>query len=99
MLTGILDSIRRERAEFIHELSFIKEMANEDIIADRVDVAESQYVRETLDDVKLANQMVSEMTVDDKEDEAEINYLLEATGDVTFDEMVMNSKKTNYSKE
>lgn len=93
MLTGIIDSIKRERAKFIHELSFVREMVNEDIIADRVSVAESQYVRETLDDINAANNILLEMPVDNNDDTAEINYLLEATEDVTFDEMIMNAKK------
>jgi hypothetical protein len=99
MLTEIVDSIRRKRAGFIHEVSFIREMARDDAIADSIDKSESMYVRETLDDIKNANQMVTEMTAAlekndlTDEDEAEINYLLEATEDVSFDEMIMNAKK------
>ena len=41
MLTEIVDSIRRKRAEFIHEVSFIREMARDDAIADSIDKSES----------------------------------------------------------
>lgn len=88
MLNNAIDNIRRERATFIHEVAFLREMASEDVIADSVDKAESQYVRESLDDLKLAKQMVEDMPDDSADDQREINMLLEATEDVTFDEMI-----------
>jgi hypothetical protein len=63
-------------------------MANEDVIADRVDVAESQYVKESLNDLKDALAIVKEMPDDDNDDQREINTILEATEDLTFDEML-----------
>ena len=96
MITGIIDSIKRERARVVHELSFVREMAKEDVIADRVNVAESQYVRETLDDIKNANDILLEMPEDKVTDLAEIEYLLEATEDVDFNDMIMNAKNETY---
>ena len=88
MIENAVDKFRRERATFLHEVAFLREMANEDIIADRVSVAESQYVKETLDDLKNALQIVKEMPSDDMDDQREINAILEATDDLSFDEMI-----------
>lgn len=88
MLTNVIDSIRRERASFIHEVEFIREMAKEDAIADRVDKAESQYVKETAEDLKEAKRMVLEMPADETQDEKEITRICESTEDMSFDEMI-----------
>jgi hypothetical protein len=88
MIENAVDKIRRERATFLHEIAFLREMANEDVIADRVDVAESQYVKESLNDLKDALAIVKEMPDDDNDDQREINTILEATEDLTFDEML-----------
>lgn len=88
MLTGVIDNIRRERATFLHEVEFIREMANEDVIADRVERAESQYVRETTEDLEEAKQMVLEMPADELQDEKEITKICESTEDMSFDEMI-----------
>lgn len=88
MLTNVIESIRRERATFIHEVEFIREMAKEDAIADRVDKAESQYVRETVEDLKEAKRMVLEMPADETQDEKEITRICESTEDMSFDEMI-----------
>lgn len=88
MLNGVIDSIIKERATFIHEVEFIREMAKEDVIADRVEKAESQYVRETAEDLKEAKQMVLDMPADESQDEKEIAKICESTEDMTFDEMI-----------
>lgn len=88
MLTGIIESIRKERAVFSHEVNFIREMSTEDIIADSVDKAESQYMKETAEDLIEAKEMCNEMPADTTQDEAEIQRMLEATEDMTFDEMI-----------
>lgn len=88
MLTGLLNSIRHDRATFIHEVAHIREIASEDDIADRVGVAESQYVKEDIDDLREAKQLYQEMTIDDSRDEKEIQKILESTTDLTFDQMI-----------
>jgi len=88
MIENAVDKIRRKRATFLHEVAFVREMANEDIIADRVDKAESQYIKESLVDLIEAKDIVNQMPSDDSDDQREINMLLEATDDVSFDEMI-----------
>ena len=63
-------------------------MGKEDGIADRGDKAESQYVKETAEDLKEAKRMVLEMPADETQDEKEITSSCESTEDMTFDEMI-----------
>ncbi len=88
MIENAVDKIRRKRATFLHEVAFVREMANEDIIADRVDKAESQYIKESLSDLMEAKDIINQMPSDDSDDQREINMLLEATEDISFDEMI-----------
>lgn len=88
MIENAVDKIRRKRATFLHEVTFVREMANEDIIADRVDKAESQYIKESLSDLIEAKDIINQMPSDDSDDQREINMLLEATEDISFDEMI-----------
>lgn len=88
MIENAVDKIRRKRATFLHEVAFVREMANEDIIADRVDKAESQYIKESLSDLIEAKDIINQMPSDDSDDQREINMLLEATEDISFDEMI-----------
>jgi hypothetical protein len=88
MLNGVINDIIRERASFLHEVEFIREMANEDIIADRVEKAESLFVKETAEDLMEAKQMVLDMPADETQDEREISKMCESTKDMSFDEMI-----------
>ena len=47
MLKGIIDGIKRERAEFVRNIAYLREMSDDDIISDRIDVAESLVIKET----------------------------------------------------
>ena len=89
MLTGILDSVKRDRARFARNIEYLREMAREDVVDDRTEVAESQYVKETIEDYNEAAEMIDQLSSDDsKEEAAEIQRIMEATDDITFDEMI-----------
>lgn len=89
MITDILTSIQRDRANYVRDLAYLKEMAMEDEIADRMDKVESRYVKETSEDYEQALKVINEMASDyPEEDEAEIRRLMEATEDMTFEEMI-----------
>ena len=67
----------------------LREMAREDVVDDRTEVAESQYVKETIEDYKEAAEIIDQLSSDDsKEEAAEIQRIMEATDDITFDEMI-----------
>lgn len=89
MLTGILESVKRDRAKSARNIEYLREMAREDVVDDRTEVAESQYVKETIEDYKEAAEMIDQLSSDDsKEEAAEIQRIMEATDDITFDEMI-----------
>ena len=89
MLTGILESVKRDRAKSARNIEYLREMAREDVVDDRTEVAESQYVKETIEDYKEAAEMINQLPSDDsKEEAAEIQRIMEATDDITFDEMI-----------
>ena len=89
MLTGILESVKRDRAKSARNIEYLREMAREDVVDDRTEVAESQYVKETIEDYKEAAEIIDQLSSDDsKEEAAEIQRIMEATDDITFDEMI-----------
>ena len=89
MLTGILESDKRDRAKSARNIEYLREMAREDVVDDRTEVAESQYVKETIEDYNEAAEMIDQLSSDDsKEEAAEIQRIMEATDDITFDEMI-----------
>lgn len=89
MIAGILDSIKLERAKYCRELEYVREMANEDEIADRMDAAESQYIKETADDYEEAFETAEEIPTDDSDAESEeLQRIMESAEDLTFDQMI-----------
>ena len=73
MITDILSSIQRDRANYVRNLAYLKEMAMDDEIADRMDKVEHKFERATADDYESAMDVIREMADDyPDEDEAEI---------------------------
>ena len=90
MLTNTIDSIREEKAKFARDIEYLKETAMDDIIDSRVEAAESQYVRETIEELEEAVSMVDRLPADTDmvAESAEVNRILNAETDLTFNEMV-----------
>ena len=89
MLKGIIDDIKRERAKFIRNVAYLREMSDDDMISDRLEKAESLVIKETAEDIKEAVDMVNYMPSNfDEEDNSEIERLMTATESITFDEMI-----------
>lgn len=90
MMSNVMDDIRMERAAFARDVEYVKEIANDDVIDDRLQVAESQYFKETVEEMEDAAQWVRRLDVSDmdKRDAAEVSRILEATEDLSFDEMI-----------
>lgn len=87
MLTNISESIRRKNAEFIRDVEYIKEMAYEDMLDDRLEsVMENEYdfSYESLKSDLIAIESIS----DDEDDELEIQRIMESTTDLTFNDMI-----------
>lgn len=89
MLNTTIDSMRVNRAKRARELEYLKEMANDDLIDSRIEYAESQYMRETSEELLEARALLDTISSEDsKAEEAEINRILESDHDLSFDEMI-----------
>lgn len=90
MLTNSIDAIREEKARFARDVEYIKETYLDDVLDQRVEVAESLYVRETMDELEEAADMISKLSSEDDivAESVEVNRILNADGDISFNEMV-----------
>ena len=89
MLDKTVNTIIRDRAVFARELEYIKEMAKDDLIDDCLELAENNYVKESLDELMEAKEAIDKMSGEDSiSEEREVNNILEATEDLTFDQMI-----------
>ena len=89
MLKGIIDNVRRERAMFVRDVAYLKEMAEDDIISDRIEKAEGLFIKETAEDIKEAVDLVNYMPDEfEAEENAEIEKILNSEENMTFDQMI-----------
>jgi len=91
MINNILSSIKEDRAKFVRDLAYIRENAEEDLIAERVEKAE-KYMGAKPDKFESYVEAVTilESMKEDysDEDNAELQRILESTEDMTFDQMI-----------
>lgn len=88
MITNTIDSLTRARAERAREIEYLREIAKDDVIDNRLNIAESMYVRETTEDYLEAAELVDSISEDDSGlRDVELNRILNAKGDITFNEM------------
>ena len=90
MLSGSLETIKRERAKFARDVEYLKEMAIDDVIDDRTEIAESLINKETIEELKEAADMVQKLSgeVNMVAANAEIDMIMNAESNITFDEMI-----------
>ena len=90
MLTNPIESIKLENAKFARNVEYLKETALDDVLDDRVEVAESQYVGESIEEMEEAAQMVNKMPANENlvEESAEIDRIMNAEDNITFEEMI-----------
>ena len=90
MLTPAIEKMQRERANVARNIEWIKECSKEDEIDERMEMAESMYETETVEELEEASDMIEEMgEVDDTlESVAELDRIMESEEDITFDEMI-----------
>lgn len=90
MLSGSLETIKRERAKFARDVEYLKEMAIDDVIDDRTEIAESLINKETIEELKEAADMVQKLSgeVNMVAENAEIDMIMNAESNITFDEMI-----------
>ena len=89
MITNILSSIQRDRANYARNLAYLREMSMDDEIDDRLDKVCNKFERATAEDYEKALETINEMANEyPEEDEAELKRLMESTEDMTFEEMI-----------
>lgn len=88
MLTGTLNKIREEKAARIRDIEYIREMAAEDAIDDRLFDLEMKTVKESGNIFAEAAITVDQISSEDDFSKEEINRILNAEHHLTFDEML-----------
>lgn len=90
MLINTFDYIRAQKAKFVRDVEYLKETAIDDVIDERVEKAESQYVRESIEELEEAVDMVNRLEIDDEiaTESVEVKRILDAEDNITFNEMV-----------
>lgn len=88
MLTGTLNKIREERAARIRDVEYIREMAADDAVDDRLFDLEMKTVNESGNIFAEAAKTVEQIPTDESFRQEEIDRILNADHDLTFDEML-----------
>lgn len=88
MLTGTLNKIREEKAAKLRDLEYIREMASEDAIDDRLFDLEMRTVKESGNIFAESAETVEQIPTDESFREEEISRILNADHNLTFDEML-----------
>lgn len=90
MLSGSLETIKMERAKFARDVEYQKEIAFDDYIDERTEIAESLINKETIEELQEAADMVNRLSgeVNMVAENAEIERIMNAESDLTFDEMI-----------
>lgn len=93
MITGIVETLKKERAEFAREVEYLKEDVYEDELDELMEKAEALYVKpnpnEELEEYKEAMEVLKEMDTDDTLTESEeVDRILQADHNLTFEEMI-----------
>lgn len=88
MLTGTLNKIREEKASRLRDVEYIREMAQEDAIDDRLFDLDLKMVNESGNIYAESAETVEQIPTDDSFRTEEINRILNADHNLSFDEML-----------
>lgn len=90
MLSNPIEEMRLDNAKFVRNTEYVKETSIDDVIDERLEVAESQYTRETMSELQEAADMLTKMSSEDnvKTESEELERILNASENLTFNEMV-----------
>lgn len=88
MLTGTLNKIREEKASRLRDLEYIREMAIEDSIDDRLFDLELRMVKDSGNIYAESAQTVEQIPADESFRQDEINRILNADRNLSFDDMI-----------
>lgn len=88
MLTGTLNKIREEKAARVRDLEYIREMAADDAVDDRLFDIEMKTLKESGNIYAESAETVNQIPADESFRQDEINRILTADHNLSFDEMI-----------
>ena len=88
VLSGTLNSIREERARLARDVEYIREMAAEDFVDDRMLYLEDSNMASEINLYKESAELINQIPGEDDFSGNEISRILNADHDLTFDEMI-----------
>ena len=88
MLTKLSDSIKRKNAEFIRDVEYIKELAYEDMLDERMESFMEDVSELSMGEIRNDLDSLNEITDDPEQDETEVQRIMSADRDMTFNDMI-----------
>ena len=88
MIVGTLNKIREEKANLVRDIEYIREMAAEDAVDDRLFDLELRTVNESENIYAESAETVEQIPTDDSFRQEEVNRILNADHNLSFDEML-----------
>lgn len=89
MLDMSINSFREEKAKFIRDIEYLREMSDDDFTDSTMNYLESIYGEsDSYEDYKELSDMMESIEIDENDEKNEIQKILESTDDISFDDML-----------
>lgn len=99
MLNGISDSIKRKNAEFIRDVEYIKEMAYEDTLDDRLNCCTDDTPNLSMSSISNDVRFIDNLEETPEESEAEVQRIMNSDRNLTFNDMIGLTKPTDVEED
>ena len=99
MLNGISDSIKRKNAEFIRDVEYIKEMAYEDALDDRLNCCTDDTPNLSMSSISNDVKFIDNLEETPEESEAEVQRIINTDRNLTFNDMIGLTKPTDVEED
>lgn len=99
MLNGISDSIKRKNAEFIRDVEYIKEMAYEDALDDRLNCCTDDTPNLSMSSISNDVRFIDNLEETPEESEAEVQRIMNSDRNLTFNDMIGLTKPTDVEED
>lgn len=99
MLNGISDSIKRKNAEFIRDVEYIKEMAYEDALDDRLNCCTDDTPDLSMSTISDDVKFIDSLEETPEESEAEVQRIMNSDRNLTFNDMIGLTKPTEVEED
>lgn len=99
MLNGISDSIKRKNAEFIRDVEYIKEMAYEDALDDRLNCCTDDTPNLSMSSISNDVRFIDNLEETPEESEAEVQRIMNTDRNLTFNDMIGLTKPTDVEED